>query len=95
MCGYVVLKDAPDSLDNAYEFVSARNAPDVAKYMVSEFGYGHGNGAGMAAIDPAVLKAGNYDDIEKFVDKTLFQSPIPPELKQRMIGEFEKIKAGY
>ena len=31
-------------------------------------------------------KAGNYDDIEKFVDKTLFQSPMPPELKQRMIA---------
>jgi len=95
VCGYALLKDAPNSLDNAYEFLSARNAPDVAKYMVSEFGYGHGNGAGMAAIDPDVLKAGNYDDIGKFVDKTLFQSPIPPELKQRMIGEFEKIKAGY
>ena len=95
VCGYVLLKDAPNSIDNAYEFLNARNAPDVAKYMLSEFGYGHGNGAGMAAVDPAVLKASNYDDIDKFLDKTLFQSPIPPELKQRMIAEFEKIKAGY
>ena len=63
VCGYVLLKDAQNSLDNAYDFLSARNAPDVADYMVSEFGYGHGNGAGMAAIDPAVLKEGNYDDI--------------------------------
>jgi len=25
----------------------------------------------------------------------LFQQPVAPELKQRMIDEFEKIKAGY
>ena len=27
--------------------------------------------------------------------KTLFQSPLPSELKLKMIAEFEKIKAGY
>ncbi len=27
--------------------------------------------------------------------KTLFQSPVPNELMQKMIAEFEKIKAGY
>ena len=26
---------------------------------------------------------------------TLFQSPMPMELRQKMIAEFEKIKAGY
>ena len=36
-----------------------------------------------------------YDDVEKFVDKTLFQAPVPTDLKQKMIAEFEKIKAGY
>ena len=49
----------------------------------------------MGKIDPAVLKEGNFDDIDKFLDKTLFQSPVPPDLKKRMIDEFEKIKAGF
>jgi spermidine/putrescine-binding protein len=95
VCGYVVLKDAPGDPAKIYDFLSARHAPEVSSYMVGEFGYGHGNGAGMAAIDPATLKAGNFDDIEKFLDKTLFQAPVSPELKQRMIAEFEKIKAGF
>ncbi len=95
VCGYVLMKDAPGNVDKAYDFLSAVNAKDVSNYMVTTYGYGHGNGAGMAAVDPAVLKAGGFDDIDKFVDKTLFQQPVPPDLKTRMIDEFEKIKAGY
>jgi putative spermidine/putrescine transport system substrate-binding protein/spermidine/putrescine transport system substrate-binding protein len=95
VCGYVLMKDAPGSLDKAYDYLSAVNAKDVSNYIVTTFGYGHGNAAGMAAIDPAVLSAGGYDDVDKFVAKTLFQQPMDPALKQRMIAEFEKIKAGY
>lgn len=96
VCGYVLLKDAPGSIDKAYDFLSAVNDdPEVAKYIVNDWGYGHGNAKGMAGIDPEVLKVKGYADVEKFVDKTLFQSPLPPELKLKMIAEFEKIKAGY
>jgi spermidine/putrescine transport system substrate-binding protein len=95
VCGYVLLKDAPGSLDKAYDFINARNTPEVSNYMVGEFGYGHANAKGMAAIDPAVLTEKGFQDIGKFLDKTLFQSPLPNELKAKMIAEFEKIKAGY
>jgi len=96
VCGYVLLKDAPGNIDKAYDFLSAVNDdPEVAKYIVNDWGYGHGNARTMAAVDPEVLAAKGYADVDKFVDKTLFQSPLPPELKLRMIAEFEKIKAGY
>ena len=96
VCGYVLLKDAPGSLDKAYDYLSAVNAdPEVAKYLVNDWGYGHGNAKSMAAVDPEVLEEKGYASVDKFVDKTLFQSPLPPELKLRMIAEFEKIKAGY
>jgi spermidine/putrescine transport system substrate-binding protein len=95
VCGYVLLKDAPDSIDRAYDFLSARNAPEVSDYMVTTFGYGHANAKGMGAIDPAVLAEKGYANVDQFLDKTLFQSPLPNELKQKMIAEFEKIKAGY
>ena len=49
----------------------------------------------MAEVDPAVVAEKGYGDVSKFVDKTLFQSPVPTELRQKMIAEFEKIKAGY
>ena len=95
VCGYVRLKDAPGSADKAYDFLNAVNDPEVANFLVNDWGYGQANAKGMAAVDPAVLQEKGYADVEKFVDKTLFQSPVPNELKQKMIAEFEKIKAGY
>lgn len=95
VCGYVLFKDAPGNLDKAYDYLSAVNDPDIAKVLVGDWGYGQANGKGMAMVDPAVLAEKGYDDVQKFVDKTLFQSPVPAALKQRMIDEFEKIKAGY
>ena len=95
VCGYVRLKGAEGSADKAYDFLNAINAPEVASFLLSDWGYGHANAKSMAAIDPAVVEAQGYGDVEKFVDKTLFQSPVPAELKQKMIDEFEKIKAGY
>ncbi|MCG7504377.1 ABC transporter substrate-binding protein [Mesorhizobium retamae] len=95
VCGYVRLKDAYGNADQAYDYLNAINEPDVANVLVKDWGYGQANTKGMAAVDAKLLKDKGYDDVEKFIDKTLFQSPIPTELKQKMIAEFEKIKAGY
>jgi spermidine/putrescine transport system substrate-binding protein len=95
VCGYVRYKDAPGSEEKAYDYLNAVNDPKVASYMVGDWGYGHANAKGMATVDPEVLADKGYADVDKFADKTLFQSPLPSELKQKMIAEFEKIKAGY
>ncbi|MHA7773927.1 ABC transporter substrate-binding protein [Roseibium sp. M-1] len=95
VCGYVKLKDAQADDEKIYDFLSAVNAPEVSNYIVTSWGYGHGNGAGMKAIPQADLEASGYGDVDQFVDNTLFQSPLPNELKAKMIAEWEKIKAGY
>jgi spermidine/putrescine transport system substrate-binding protein len=95
VCGYVRLKGAPGNTDKAYDFLSAVNDPSVANVLVKDWGYGQANGKGMATVDQSVLQEKGYADVQKFVDKTLFQAPVPNELKQKMIAEFEKIKAGY
>ncbi|MCK7613743.1 extracellular solute-binding protein [Roseibium sp. CAU 1639] len=95
VCGYVKLKGAEADDEKIYDYLSAVNAPEVAKYIVTAWGYGHGNGAGMKAIPQEDLDASGYGDVDQFVDNTLFQSPLPNELKAKMIAEWEKIKAGY
>ena len=95
VCGYVRIKGAEGSEEKAYDFLNAVADPAIANYLVTEWGYGHSNAKGMAAVDAAALKEKGYDDVDKFVDNTLFQSPMPTELRQKMIAEFEKIKSGY
>ncbi|MBX3578495.1 MAG: extracellular solute-binding protein [Rhizobiaceae bacterium] len=95
VCGYALLKDAPGNLDKAYDFLNAVMAPSVSSYMVTAWGYGHANGAGMAAVDPAALDAAGHADIDKYRDKTIFAVPVDHNTKMRFVQEFEKIKAGY
>ncbi len=95
VCGYVRLKGGEGNVDQLYDYLNAVTDPAVSKYMVESWGYGHSNAKGMAAVDAAVLKEKGYGDVETFTEGTLFQSPLPNELRQKMIAEFEKIKSGY
>lgn len=95
VCGYVHLKDNPGSDDKVYDYLSAVNTPPVSAYLVNQWGYGHANDKGMKAIPVEELEASGYADVDQFLANTLFQAPVPTELKQKMIAEFEKIKAGY
>ena len=95
VCGYVLLKGGAGNRDKAYDYLNATLDAKVAEYLVTQWGYGHSSATGMGAIKEDVLKASGYGDLAAFVDKTLWQSPVPAALKQKMIAEFEKIKAGY
>jgi len=91
-CGYVNFKDAPGSEDKAYDFINSWLRPDSAKVVLADFGYSHSNAAAMAMIPEADLVAADVDPIDTTV---LFQTPIATELRDRMLEEFELIKAGF
>jgi spermidine/putrescine-binding protein len=95
VCGYTLLANGSGNPDLAYDYLNATLDARVSSFLVTDWGYGHANGAGMAAMDPQAVADAGYADVSAFVDKTLFQSPLPPELKLKMVAEFEKIKAGY
>ncbi|WP_042247533.1 ABC transporter substrate-binding protein [Paracoccus sp. PAMC 22219] len=91
-CGYVNVKDGPGSEDKAYDFINAWLEPSAAKGLLDTIGYGHTSAEAMATIagEPAVAEG--LADIDAPV---LAQTPNDPELRQRQLAEFEKIKAGF
>ncbi|WP_455273375.1 polyamine ABC transporter substrate-binding protein [Rhizobium herbae] len=95
VCGYVRLKGGEGDEAKQYDFLNSISDPAITGYLVNDWGYGHANAKGMASVDPKVLAEKGYADVDKFMDKTLFQAPMPTDLRQKMIAEFEKIKAGY
>ncbi len=95
VCGYVRLKGGDGDEAKVYDFLNAVSDPSVSNYIVDSWGYGHGNAKGMAAVDPALMQEKGLSDVTSFVKDTLFQAPMPSEMRQKMIAEFEKIKAGY
>jgi spermidine/putrescine-binding protein len=95
VCGYVDLKDGPGSQDKVYDFFNAWMEDRTAEFLLTAWGYGHGNAAAMAKIDPQALADSGLDNLEQYTENTLWQAPAPPALREQMIAEFEKIKAGF
>jgi len=91
-CGYVNLANGPNPEDKMYDFFNAWMDPGSAEYIVSEWGYGHGNQTAMAAIGPEGLAEAGLGPVEVPV---LAQVPMNQALREKMIAEFEKIKAGF
>lgn len=91
-CGYVNIKDGPGDEDKAHDFMESFLQPAVTAYIVEEWGYGHGNAVAMAAIDPETLDGVGLGAIDGPV---LQQVPMDIRLREQMIKEFERIKAGF
>lgn len=95
VCGYSRLADAPGSEDKFYDFINAWLEPVSAEYIVNSWGYGHSNAAVMAMMSAEDLAAVGLETSEKLRAGTLWQGPVPSELREKMIAEFELIKAGF
>ncbi len=91
-CGYVNFKDAPGSEDKAYDFINSWLAHPSAKGLLEGFGYAHANDAAMAEISEEELVAADVNPIDTTL---LAQTPIAPEMRDRMLQEFEMIKSGF
>jgi len=95
VCGYTKLADGPGSDDKFYDFINAWLEPVTAEYLVTAWGYGHSNATAMSEIPAETLVSVGLEDSEKLRANTLWQAPVPFELREKMIAEFELIKAGF
>jgi len=91
-CGYVNFKDAPGSEDKAYDFINSLLAPTSAVALLDELGYAHSNAAGLATIPAADQAAAFIDPVSGTL---LAQMPVSNAFREKMIEEFELIKAGF
>lgn len=91
-CGYVNLVDGPGSEEKAHEFMNAWLSSSSTDYIVNEWGYGHSNTAAMEAIGAETLDAVGLGEVSV---PLLAQLPMDNTLREQMVEEFERIKAGF
>lgn len=91
-CGYVNLKDGPGSEDKAHDFIESFLSAETADYIVNEWGYGHSNTAAMGGFGKETLTEVGLNEISA---PQLAQLPMDNALREMMIKEFERIKAGF
>lgn len=92
VCGYVNMKDGPGDEQEAYDFMNSWLSPTGAKALVDELGIGHSNLKAMDAMDTAKLIEAGLGPVNA---PTLAQTPKDQALHERMLKEFEDIKAGF
>jgi spermidine/putrescine transport system substrate-binding protein len=95
VCGYVDLVDGPGSEDKFYDFINAWLEPSTVNYIVTAWGYGHANAKAMSEMAPEDVAAVGLNTSDTLRANTLWQGPVPPALREKMIAEFELIKAGF
>lgn len=95
VCGYVNLAGGEGDEQKMYDFINAWLEPRTAEYIVTSWNYGHSNEKAMKAMDSEVLESSGFGDFGSYTDDTLWQAPIGHEMREKMIAEFEKIKAGF
>lgn len=91
-CGYVNLADGPNDEAKVYDYFNAWLDPSSTDYLVNAWGYGHGNQAAMEELGADVLESVGLGPVDV---PLLAQIPMDNALRERMIVEFEKIKAGF
>lgn len=91
-CGLVNMKDGPGSEDKLYDYVNSFIAPSAAQVMLDNFGYASANDAGLSSLPAEALVAADVNPIDGTL---LSQVPIPTEMRDRMLEEFELIKSGF
>ena len=92
VCGFVNMSDAPGNEDKAYDFINAWLDQGSARGLLDGFGYAHANAKGMEGIPAEELEAAFVNPIDSTL---LTQVPMDLSMRERMLEEFEKIKAGF
>ena len=90
--GYVNVKDGPGSEEKAHDFMAGWLRPAAAVELQSALGLGHSNTVGMGMMSAELLAASGLGPISAPI---LAQTPKDNALHERMLKEFEDIKAGY
>ncbi|NPD13805.1 extracellular solute-binding protein [Xinfangfangia sp. D13-10-4-6] len=90
-CGFVNMKDGPGNEEKVYDWVNSMFAVDSLPAIIEAIGYANTNKAATDAVSAETLKGAFLDP----VDTTLFrQTPMDPDLRARLLEEFELIKMG-
>ncbi|AXC50449.1 extracellular solute-binding protein [Paracoccus suum] len=91
-CGFVNLKDGPGKEEKAYDFINAWLAPSAGVALLDTIGYGHTSSEAMKQITEEQKVEAGINAIDAPV---LDQTPNQPEMRERQLAEFEKIKSGF
>ncbi len=95
VCGTVLTSNAPN-YDKAHDLINAMIAPEVGRYVIEEFGYGHSSSAAFDLVSDADLAArGLPKDPGELLDKGVFLKAQSEEIETKINRDWGEMIAGF
>lgn len=95
VCGYVHMEDASVPDQQVYDMLNSLTSPESGEYIIEAWGYGHANARAFERADQDAVESFGLADPASFFDGSLFGATLDPELEQRLLEEYERIKSGF
>jgi spermidine/putrescine-binding protein len=94
VCGLSLSASGTGSEDQAYHYINAMLDPASGVALFDEYGYGHANTQTNKLIDPVKLHESGLDDPVKLFSRGVFDYPLPPAKKARLLQLWFEAQAG-
>lgn len=94
VCGLSVVKGNGDN-QQVYDMINGMLDPEVGKYMLEAWGYGHSNRKSFDLVDQEVLAARGLASPSDLFEQGVFLKEIPDERRAAYEQMFNEVKAGF
>jgi spermidine/putrescine-binding protein len=86
--GLSLLNPAYGSIDLAYDFIDAMTDPEVGKYFIEAWGYGHSNRKAFEIAEPAAIEAIGLGHPEELFTQGVYYEPVDQQTATRYVQAF-------
>lgn len=80
--------------ERVYDFLDAMMSPEAGAFLISEYGYGHGNSKAFDLVPAERLEEVGLPDPNKFLEIGNFLKPIPKEFDEKYVRLWEEVTLG-
>lgn len=91
-CGLTLLKPAIGDLDAAYQLIDAMLEPEVGKYLIEAYAYGHSNRASFEIADPVAIDGLGMQNPDELFTTGIFFEPVTNEIGAKYAELFNEIQ---
>lgn len=90
-CGIVLFKDPVGDVQAAYDFMNAMLDPEVGKFMIEEYGYGHSNQKAFEIADPVAMESLGIQKPADLFERGIFFEAVPSEITAKYTELFNEV----
>ncbi len=94
VCGMAANLDASGDDQEVYDLLNSVLDPEVGKYVIEVFNYGHSNAKSYEIADPEILAGMGLTDPVATMATSNFFDEMPNEMREAVNAEMERVKAG-